>query len=216
MERNILFMSIAVKHNHTPIKAILTALSDFSPELDSYSILLEKKLENIEINEKSSDSEDEFILFPGRLIRLKNEVCKHHNFPLTKNGTNERTIYTSEGQSYKNFKLQRYRCEKCGEYKPNYGVFIPEHANYQEEVKVKARHYYYLGNTPGEVRDLFRVNGTCVPSESSIRNWIRIAAEPIQDIVMNTKLPVSGYFGFDEIHTRTNGEKAYILSLVDL
>jgi len=67
-----LFMSIAVKHNHTPIKAILTALSDFSPELDSYSILLEKKLENIEINEKSSDSEDEFILFPGRLIQLKN------------------------------------------------------------------------------------------------------------------------------------------------
>jgi len=216
MERNILFMSIAVKHNHTPIKAIHTALSDFSPDVDSYSILLEKKLENIEINEKSSDSEDEFILFPGRLIRLKNEVCKHHNFPLTKNGTNERTIYTSEGQSYKNFKLQRYRCEKCGEYKPNYGDFIPEHANYQEEVKVKARHYYYLGNTPGEVRDLFRVNGTCVPSESSIRNWIRIAAEPIQDIVMNTKLPVSGYFGFDEIHTRTNGEKAYILSLVDL
>jgi len=43
-----------------------------------------------------------------------------------------------------------------------------------------------------------------------------MAAEPIQDVVMNTKLPVSGYFGFDEIHTRTNGEKTYILSLVDL
>ena len=33
---------------------------------------------------------------------------------------------------------------------------------------------------------------------------------------MNTKLPVSGYFGFDEIHTKTDGKKTYVLSLVDL
>ena len=209
-------MSMAVKHNNTPIKAIYTDLSDFSPVLDSYPILLEKKLENIESNEKSSDSEDDFVLFPGRLIRLKNEICKYHNISLSKNGTNNRTIYTSEGQSFKNFNLQRYRCKKCGEYKPNYGVFIPNFANYQEEVKVKARHYFYLGNTPGEIRHLFQVNGTCMPSESSIRNWVKEAAEPIRDVVMNTKLPVSGYFGFDEIHTRTNGERTYILSLVDL
>ena len=209
-------MSIAVKDNSTPIKAIHTNLCDFSHELDSYCVLLEKKLENKENNRKSSDTEDEFVLFPGRLIRLKNEVCKHHKIQLTKNGTNDRTIYTSEGKSYKKFKLQRYRCEKCGEYKPNYGKFIPEYANYQEEVKVKARHYFYLGNTPGKIKKLFRVNGTCVPSESSIRNWVKEAAEPIRDVVMNTKLPVSGYFGFDEIHTRTSGERTYILSLVDL
>ncbi|MBA7555444.1 hypothetical protein ES705_48106 [subsurface metagenome] len=43
-----------------------------------------------------------------------------------------------------------------------------------------------------------------------------MAVEPIQDIVKNTKLPISGYFGFDEIHTKTKGEKTYILSLVDL
>ena len=209
-------MSIAVKQNYTSIKAIHTALSDFSSEINSYCVLLERKLENNENNEKSSDCEDKFVLFPGRLIRLKNEVCKCHKIPLTKNGTNKRTIYTSEGKSYKKFILQRYRCKICGEYKPNYGDFIPDYANYQEEVKVKARHYFYLGNTPGEIRNLFRVNGTCVPSESSIRNWVKEAAEPIQDVVMNTKLPVSGYFGFDEIHTRTNGERTYILSLVDL
>lgn len=209
-------MSISVKHNNTPIKAIHTDLCDFSRELESYCLLLEKKLENIQINEKSSNLEDEFVLFPNKLVRLKKEVCKHHNKKLTKNGTNKRTVYTSDGQSFKNFKLQRYRCEICGEYKPNYGEFIPNYANYQEEVKVKARHYFYLGNTPGQVRELFQVNGTCVPSESSIRNWVKEAAEPIRDVVMNTKLPVSGYFGFDEIHTRTNGERRYVLSLVDL
>ena len=209
-------MSIAVKLNQTPIKAIYTSLTDYSSELDSYCALLERKLENKENNKESSDSEDEFALFQGRLVRLRNEKCKYHNIKLTKNGTNNRTVYTSDGRSFKNFKLQRYRCEICGEYKPNYGEFIPDHGNYQEEVKVKARHYFYLGNTPGEVRKLFRVNGTCVPSESSIRNWVNEAAEPIQEVVMNTKLPVSGYFGFDEIHTRTNGERTYILSLVDL
>jgi len=209
-------MSISVKHNIISIKAIHTDLCDFSPELESYCVLLEKKLENIQINKRSSVSEDEFVLFPGRLVRLRKEICKHHNIKLTKNGTNKRTVYTSDGRSFKNFKLQRYRCKKCGEYKPNYGKFIPEYANYQEEVKVKARHYFYLGNTPGQVRELFRVHGTCMPSESLIRNWVKEAAEPIRDVVMNTKLPVSGYFGFDEIHTRTNGERTYVLSLVDL
>ncbi len=55
-----------------------------------------------------------------------------------------------------------------------------------------------------------------MPSESSIRNWVNLAAEHIQKVVMNTKLPVSGYFGFDEIHMRTDGERTYILSLVEL
>lgn len=85
-------MSIAVKHNHTTIKTIHAALSDFSLELDSYSILLEKKLENMEINEKALDYEEAIILFPGRLKRLKNKVCKHHNIPLIKNSTNERSL----------------------------------------------------------------------------------------------------------------------------
>ena len=209
-------MSLSVKQNTTPIKAIYTNLCDFSPELEPYCLLLEEKLENSQNCEKSSDSEDEFVLSPGRILQLKDEVCRYHGIPLTKNGTNKRTIYTSEGKSYINFILQRYRCKICGEYKPNYGDFIPDYANYQEEVKVKARHYFYLGNTPGEIRNIFRVNGTCIPSESSIRNWVKEAADPIQDVVMNTKLPVSGYFGFDEIHTRTNGERTYILSLVDL
>ncbi len=40
MEINNLLMSIAVKHNYTPIKGIYTALSDFSPELDSENLSL--------------------------------------------------------------------------------------------------------------------------------------------------------------------------------
>lgn len=58
-------MSIAVKYNQTPIKAIYTNLCDFSPKLESYSSLLEKKLENTESNERSPNFEDEFVLFPG-------------------------------------------------------------------------------------------------------------------------------------------------------
>jgi hypothetical protein len=85
-------MSIAVKQNNTPIKAIDTDLCDFSHELESYCQLLERKLEKIQLKEKVSDSEDEFVLFPGRIIRLRKEVCKHHNKKLTMNGTNKRTV----------------------------------------------------------------------------------------------------------------------------
>ena len=46
-------MSIAVKYNSTPIKTIQTTINDFSSELDSYCVLLDKKLENTEFNKRS-------------------------------------------------------------------------------------------------------------------------------------------------------------------
>ncbi len=135
---------------------------------------------------------------------------------MTKNGTNDRTVYTGNGRVFKTFKIQRYRCRECGEYTPNYGDFIPENANYQEEVKAKARQFLYLGNTPGEVVKIFQKIGRVVPSESSVRNWVKDASEEIHDVVKNVKLPTSGYFGYDEIFLRTNKKKAYALNMVDL
>jgi transposase-like protein len=177
---------------------------------------LEEKLESIKNSKKSEDSRDEFILLPGNLVRLRNEKCREHDIPLTKNGTDNRTVYTSDGHVFKDFKIQRYRCKKCGEYKPNYGDFIPKNANYQEEIKAKARHFLYLGNTPGEVVKIFQKNGKVVPSESSVRNWVKEASEEIHHVVKNVKLPTSGYFGYDEIHLTTNGKRAYALNMVDL
>ena len=209
-------MSSVFKRNFTPITQIQTEISDFSEELKSFCELLDEKLEERKVQKKSNDSEDKFVLLPENLIQLQNPTCREHYIPLTKNGVNYRTIYTSDGRALKNVKIQRYECEKCGEYHPNYGDFIPKYANYQEEFKAKARHFYYLGNTPGQVLDIFRVIGLCVPSESSVRNWVKEAFEPIREVVMNTKLPVSGYFGYDEIHTNTNKERTYVFSLVDL
>lgn len=209
-------MNISFKPNITPIMVIQTEILDYSLELKAFHDLLEEKLEKREDKEKSHDSTDKFVLFPENLIRLKNEACKKHGIPLTKNGTNDRTVYTSDGHVFKNFKVQRYRCRKCGEYKPNYGDFIPKNANYQKEFKAKARQFLFLGNTPGEVVKIFQKNGEKVPSESSIRNWVKAAAEPIHEVVKNTTLPTSGYFGYDEIHLRTNKKKAYALTMVDL
>ena len=209
-------MSIGLKKNITPITQIQTQISDFSDNLKPFCNLLEEKLEGIKNSKKSEDSKDDFILLPGNLVRLRNEKCREHDISLTKNGTDNRTVYTSDGYVFKNFKIQRYRCKKCGEYKPNYGDFIPKNANYQEEIKAKARHFLYLGNTPGEVVKIFQKNGRVVPSESSVRNWVKEASEEIQHIVKNVKLPTSGYFGYDEIHLTTNGKKAYALNMVDL
>jgi len=55
-----------------------------------------------------------------------------------------------------------------------------------------------------------------VPSESSIRNWVKEASEDIHEVVKNVKLPTSGFFRYDEIHMRTNKKKAYALTMVDL
>lgn len=212
----LLFMNASLKINKTPIKQIQATLVDFSPELEPFCSLLEEKLEGIKNEKKSKSSTDEFILFPKNLIRLKNEICKKHEIPLTKNGTNGRTVYTGDGHVFKNFKVQRYQCKKCGEYTPDYGGLLPSHANYQEEVKAKARQFLFLGNTPGDVVKIFEKNGRVVPSESSVRNWVKDASEDIHDVVKNVKLPTSGYFGYDEIHLTTNKKKAYALNMVDL
>lgn len=204
-----------MKRNNSPITQIQTKLSDFSIRLFSFSRLLDEKLEEEEARRGSQKIQEEFVIVPGRLIQLKDPICKNHKIRLSKNGINTRTVYTSDGRSLRSIKLQRYRCKKCGEYRPNYGDFIPHLDNYQEEIKKKARHFYYLGNTPGDIKRIFQINGLSVPSESSIRNWIMEAAEPIEETVMSTTLPVSGYFGFDEIHIRTNRRRAYVFSLVD-
>ena len=209
-------MSISLKRNIAPITQIQTEISDFSDDLKGFCNLLEEKLEGQESSKKSDGSEDKFVLLQGNLVQLRKEICREHKIPLTKNGTNNRTVYTSDGHIFKDFKVQRYRCKICGEYKPNYGDFILKNANYQEEVKAKARHFLYLGNTPGEVVKIFQKNGRVVPSESSVRNWVKDASEEIHDVVKNVKLPTSGYFGYDEIHLRTNKKKAYALNMVDL
>ena len=93
---------------------------------------------------------------------------------------------------------------------------MPRLCNYQEKLKARARHLFFLGTTPPRIVKIFRIFCKFTPSESSIRNWVKETYEPIKNVVENTTLPVSGYFGYDEIHTRTNGERTYIFSLVDL
>jgi transposase-like protein len=201
--------------NSTPITAIQTTLMDFSSDPLSFDKMLQKRLEEKEDHPCPSKIRDEFVLRPGKIIQLKDPVCKRHKIRLTKNGKNKRKVYTAKGQRLTNLKIQRYRCKKCGEYKLDFGEFIPEYDNYQREVKKQARHYYHLGNCPHDIRRLFKINGLTVPCETSIRNWVDAASETIEQVIMETTLPVSGYFGFDEIHIRTNRRRAYVFSLVD-
>ncbi len=89
-------MSIGLKKNIAPIKQIQTQISDFSDNLKPFCNLLEEKLEGIKNSKKSEDSKDNFILLPGNLVRLRNEKCREYNIPLTKNGTDNRTICTGK------------------------------------------------------------------------------------------------------------------------
>ena len=197
--------------NSTPITAIQTTLMDFSSDLLSFDKMVQKKLEEKEDHIRSSKIHDEFVLKPGKVIQLRDPICKRHKIRLIKNGKNKRKIYTAEGQKLTNLKIQRYRCKKCGEYKLDFGDFIPEYDNYQREVKKQARHYYHLGNSPHDIQKLFKINGSTVPCETSIRNWMDSASEAIEKVIMETKLPVSGYFldSTKFIFERTEKEHMY-------
>jgi len=96
-------MSIGLKRNTTPMTQFQTHISDFSDGLEPYCNLLEEKLGDIKKNRKSDDSEDNFVLFLGNLVRLRNEMCRKHGIRLTKNGTDNRTVYTSEGHVFKKY-----------------------------------------------------------------------------------------------------------------
>jgi transposase-like protein len=208
-------MTCSLIAHDTPITQIQTTILDYIDGFYSYDELLWKRLEEKEDNTQDSRSCDEFVLLPERLLQLKDPFCKIHKRKLIKNGTNKKTIYTSDGKAIKGLRVQRYRCKRCGEYLPNYGEFIAPHHNYQYEVKQKARRFYHLGNCVRKVKNIFEINGLTVPSETSIRNWVDAATESIEQVIQEVKLPVSGYFGFDEIHIHKNGKKAYVFSLAD-
>ncbi len=99
-------MSIGLKRDLTPITQVQTHISDFLDDLEPYCNLLEVKLGDIKNNKKSDDFKDNFVLFLENLVRLRNEMCRKHDIRLTKNGTDNRTVYTSDWYVFKKFKIQ--------------------------------------------------------------------------------------------------------------
>ena len=74
----------------------------------------------------------------------------------------------------------------------------------------------FHGHVPADVAQIFEDCFDVAPSKSSIRVWAKKAAKAAGAVIRSTKVPTSGFIGYDEIHARVNGKKEFILTGADL
>jgi hypothetical protein len=149
-------------------------------------------------------------------IYIKETHCLSCGKRLTKNGSNSRTVILDNGLGRQEFRFHRKRCKKCGEIAPDYSKFAPKYANYHENYKRRARQHYIEGLTPSQIKKVFKIDFGIDISESSIVNWVNEVAESLRELLEETPVPSSGYWGYDEIHMKINGKKKYAINTVDM
>jgi len=149
-------------------------------------------------------------------IYIKEEYCSDCGRRLLKNGYNRRIAILDDGLGKHEFRIHRKRCPQCGEIKPNYSKIAPKHGNYHENYKRRARQHYMQGLMPSQIQKVFRIDFSVDISLTTIVNWINDVARPLREMLSNTPVPSSGYWGYDEIHMRIGGEKMYTLDAVDV
>lgn len=151
-----------------------------------------------------------------RTVYIKETHCLTCGKRLLKNGTNPRTVIFDNGLGKQEFRLHRKRCKKCGEIKPDYSKLAPKYSNYHENYRRRARQHYMEGLTPSQIKRVFKIDFGIDISESTIVNWVNEAAEPLREMLEETPVPSSGYWGYDEIHMKIKGKKKYAINTVDV
>ena len=146
-------------------------------------------------------------------VYIKETHCFTCGKRLVKSGRNPRIVIFDNGLGKQEFHLHRKRCKKCGEIKPDYSKIVPKYANYHENYKRRARQHYMEGLTPSQTKKVFKIDFGIEISESTIVNWVNEAAQPLREMLEETPVPSSGYWGYDEIHMKIKGKKKYAINL---
>ena len=196
----------------TPIKIEQTTLIKFFPNLRRKR-KLDKRANR---HENQIDTEYTLILEPNYDIKVRETHCYRCGSRLIKNGSNPRMVILDKGRGRRLFRLLRKRCPHCGEIKPDFSKLAPKYANYHENYKRRARQHYMEGLMPSQIQRVFKVDFDIEISKTSIVNWINEAVEPLREVLRETPIPSSGYWGYDEIHMRISGERMYTLDAVDV
>lgn len=212
---NSIMRLIKSRKNCAPIKIEQPTLNKFFPNLPKpkdHSLLTE--LERID-----ALSEGE-----GYTLRMKRDgtiyIKETHCFTchsrLVKNGSNSRIAILDNGLGKHRFYLQRKRCTKCGEIKPEYSKIAPKHGIYHENYKRRARQHYMEGLMPSQIKRVFKIDFGINISKSTIVNWTNEVAKPLRKTLKETPVPSTGYWGYDEIHLRISKERVYAIDTVDV
>jgi len=200
---------------YAPIKIEQSTLNKFLPNLPNpkkCSLLTELERREALSNKKG------YTLRMKRdgTVYIKESHCLTCGSRLVKNGSNSRIAILDNGLGRHEFRIQRKRCSKCGEIKPDYSQLAPKYGIYNENYKRRARQHYMEGLMPSQIKRVFRIDFSIEISKSTIVNWINEVAEPLRKMLKETPVPSSGYWGYDEIHLRISTERMYAIDTVDL
>ena len=149
-------------------------------------------------------------------IYIKEIHCLTCGSRLVKNGYNDRIAILDNGLGKHEFRIQRKRCCRCGEIKPDYSKIAPKHGNYHENYKRRARQHYMEGLMSSQIQRVFKIDFNMKIALTTIVNWIGQVAELLRETLKETPVPSSGYWGYDEIHLRINKERMYAMDTVDI
>jgi len=196
----------------TPIKIEQTTLNKYLPGLKINPLTTDEKCSDAKSIEKSYTLR----MTSDRTIYIKETHCLRCGMRLVGNGNNPRVAILDMGRGRQEFKLHRKRCKRCGEIKPDYSKLAPKYGNYHENYKRRARQHYMEGLNPAQIKKVFKIDFGIDISLSSIVNWVGEVAEPLREMLHETPVPSSGYWGYDEIHMNICKKKKYALNTVDL
>jgi len=196
----------------TPIKEEQTTLIKF------YPFLRKRRRTRHRGNKRESEPKQEYTinLEPNNDLIIKENRCLKCGSRLVKNGWNHRFLILNERRGKKRIRLKRKRCPECGEIKPDLTSIAPNKGLYHDKFKRMARQHYMEGLKPSQIKRVFKIDFNVEISHSSIVNWINEVSEPLREMLKETPVPSSGYWGYDEIHLRISGERMYTLDAVDV
>lgn len=203
-----------IRRNLAPIKIEQTTLLKFFP------FLPKPKIHSITID---LDKRKEISNGEGYTLRMRRDGtiyimethCLNCGFRLIKNGHNPRIVIFDNGLGRHEFRIHRKRCPNCGEIKPDYSKLAPKYCNYHENYRRKTRQHHMEGLMPSQIKRVFKIDFNIDISESKIVNWVSKASEPLREMLRETPVPSSGYWGYDEVHMKIRGKKMYTIDTVD-
>jgi len=196
----------------TPITIEQTTLIKFFPSLRRRRRARRKG----DGQDSHADVKYNLILEPNNILRIKETHCLKCASRLIKNGWNRRTLILDKSHGKRNLRILRKLCPKCGEIKPDLSKFAPIRGIFHDNIKRMARQHYMEGLMPSQIKRVFKIDFNIEISKTSIVNWINEAAKPLREMLKDTPIPSSGYWGYDEIHMRISGERMYTLDAVDV
>ncbi|MFW9988342.1 MAG: hypothetical protein ACFFC3_06785 [Candidatus Odinarchaeota archaeon] len=195
-----------------PINIEQTTLIKFLPRLKINPLTTDVKRSDSHL----TDTSYSLRMTPDFTIYIKETHCLRCGKRLVGNGNNPRIAILDMGRGRREFMLHRKRCKRCGEIKPDYSKIAPKYGNYHENYKHRARQHYMEGLNPAQIKKVFKIDFDIDISKSSIVKWINQATESLREVLRETPVPSSGYWGYDEIHMNIKGKKRYSINTVDM